>query len=222
MNGKRSWGRRRWVGLLAAVLLIVAVGYLVLGNTGLAAQGIFGFGGNNNSSSSASAQPTTVTIQSADVALDAVSAAGNLALVEEYYVALEVDGVVEKIAVDIGDTVAAGDLLLQLDTTDLERALAQAELAAEKAQLALDELRTPATVTEIAQAEAALREAQEKLADVQAGSSTEEIAAARSSLAAAQSSYSELVAGPSAAELTSAQRRPQEGRGGRGRSPAGL
>jgi HlyD family secretion protein len=202
MNGKRKWGRRRWVGIILAVAVSGAVGYLALGNTGLAAQGIFGFGSNNNSSSSSSAQPPTVTIQPADVALDAVSAAGNLALVEEHYVALDVDGVVETLAVAVGDTVTAGDLLLQLDTTDLERALAQAELTAESAQLALNELRTPATAAELAQAEATLKEAQENLADVQAGPSAEEIAAARSSLAAAQSSYSELAAGPSAAELT--------------------
>ena len=72
-----------------------------------------------------------------------MSAAGSLTLVEEHYVALEMDGVVEKIAVDVGDTVAAGGLLLQLDTTDLERAVAQAELAAESAQLALNEPQPP-------------------------------------------------------------------------------
>ena len=68
-----------------------------------------------------------MAIQSADLAQSAVSAAGNLELVSERSVALGVAGIVEKVAVAVGDHVNAGDLLLKLDTTDLERQLAQAE-----------------------------------------------------------------------------------------------
>ena len=69
----------------------------------------------------------TVTIEPADLAQTAVSAVGNLTLVNEHEVALEVDGIVREIDVNVGDTVKAGDTLLKLDTVDLERAVAQAK-----------------------------------------------------------------------------------------------
>ncbi|MGL4651220.1 MAG: biotin/lipoyl-binding protein, partial [Caldilineaceae bacterium] len=146
-----------------------------------------------------------VQIQSPDVALSATSASGNLALVEERAVPLAVGGIVKTIAVEVGDAVQAGDLLLELDTTDLQRALAQAQLAVESAQIALDDLNEPATAADLAQAEASLAEAEQNLADLLAGPSAAEVAAAQSSLAAAQASYTELLAGPSAAELTQLQ-----------------
>lgn len=190
-NLKQRWGR--WVAMVLIAALIVVGGYLGLSSTGIWA------------ASSADTQTdavTTVTIQSADLATTSVSAGGNLALVEERSVTLAVGGVVESIAVAVGDQVEAGALLLQLDTTELERTLAQAQLQVDSAKLALADLQTPATAAELAQAEAALLEAQETLAEVMAGPSDAEIAAAQSSLAAASSSYSELQAGPSEAELT--------------------
>ena len=193
-------GRRRWVAVVVAAAIVTAGGYLALSKTGVLAQGLLP-GASSQSSPEATTVPT-VTIQPADVTSTAVSASGNLALVDERSVALGVDGVVEKIVVNIVDQVNAGDLILQLDTTALERAVAQAQLQVDSAKIALADLKTPATDAEIAKAEANLRDAQENLAEVKAGPSAEEIAAARSTLAAAQASYSELQAGPSAAELT--------------------
>ena len=46
-----------------------------------------------------------------------VSASGNLELIDERNVALEVDGVVSELDVSVGDKVKAGDVLLRLDTT---------------------------------------------------------------------------------------------------------
>lgn len=190
---------RRWLVYLLVTILVIGSGYLGVTNTNI-------FALNNQAGSSAAedetAQLTTVAVQAADVAQTAVSAAGNLALISQQNVALAVDGIVETINVHAGDTVQAGDILLQLDTTDLERSVATAELSVESAKIALADLQTPATASEIAVAEAALLEAQENLAEVQTGPSAEEIAAARSSLAAAQSSYTELTSGPSADELT--------------------
>ena len=193
-------GRRRWIAIAVAAAIVTVGGYLTVTRTGVLAQGLLPLASSQSSSGSTTAP--TVAIQPADVASTAVSASGNLALVDERSVALGVDGVVEKIVVNIGDQVNAGDLILQLDTTALERAVAQAQLQVDSAKLALADLQTPATDAELAKAEANLRDAQENLAEVKAGPSAAEIAAARSTLAAAQASYSELQAGPSAAELT--------------------
>jgi RND family efflux transporter MFP subunit len=194
-------GRCRWAVVAAATLFLILAGYLALSKTGVLAQGVLMGAGSSQSNTAGTAAPT-VTIQSADLASTAVSASGNLALVDERSVALGVDGVVEKIAVNVGDQVQAGDLLLQLDTTVLERAVSQAQLQVDSAKIALADLQTPATDAEIVKAEANLKDAQEYLAEVKAGPSAEEVAAARSTLAAAQASYTELQAGPSEAELT--------------------
>lgn len=143
----------------------------------------------------------TVAIQPADAVAGAVSASGNLALASQRSVASEVAGVVESIAVEVGDTVAAGDLLLTLDKTELERAVHRAQLSVETSRNALLEASETATASEIAQAEAQLASAQENLADVAAGPSEQEIAAAQAKAAAAWASYNELQAGPSQAEL---------------------
>lgn len=191
---KGNWNKgRRWAGGLLAAGALVFGGYFGLTTTGIWAA---------SAADTATAAVTTVTIQPADLAATTVSASGNLALTAERSVTLAAGGVVENIAVAVGDQVQAGDLLLALDTTELERTLALAQLQVDAAKLALADLQTPATDAELAQAQAALLEAQENLAEVQAGPSSAELAAAQSSLAAAQSGYAELQAGPSEAELT--------------------
>jgi HlyD family secretion protein len=201
MKTKKKWGLGRWLITLVVLAALIGGGYYAVMQMGVLSQ--FGIG-----STQTAAAPTgavslpTVEIQSVDVLQTEVSASGNLALVSERSVALEVDGIVQEVLVDVGATVNAGDVLLRLDTTDLERELALAELSVENAKISLADVQEPASAAELAQAEAALQEAQANLVDVQAGPSDAELAAARSSLAAAQSSYTELTAGPSEAELT--------------------
>lgn len=200
MNSKYFQSWRSWLALLVAVGIIAASSYFVTTQTTIFAQNQSAI--TSQSSDEATTTLTTVAIQPADLAQTAVSAAGNLTLVSERSVALTVDGVVEEIDVAVGDTVKAGAVLLKLDTIELERAVAQAQLNVETAKIALADLQTPATASAIAVAEANLVEAKENLADVKAGPSATEIGAAQSSLAAAQASYNELQAGPSDAEVT--------------------
>lgn len=72
----------------------------------------------------------TVKIQPAANVIGQVSASGKLALAQTHYVVLDVNGEVQTVNVQVGDTVAAGDLLLKLDTTELERAVKRAEINA--------------------------------------------------------------------------------------------
>lgn len=201
MKTKKQWGLGRWLFTLVILAAVIGGGYYAVMQMGVLSQ--FGIGATQTATAPAGAASLpTVAIQSVDVLQTEVSASGNLALVDQRSVALEVDGIVQEVLVDVGDTVQAGDVLLRLDTTDLERELALAELSVENAKISLADVQEPASAADLAQAEAALQEAQANLADVQAGPSAAEIAAARSNLAAAQSSYAELTAGPSEAELT--------------------
>lgn len=183
---------------MLAVVLVIG-GYFTVAETQIVAQVT-----NRDSAQSQeiTAEAMTVPIQSASSIVGAVSASGQIELVSQHYVALDTSGEVKTIAVDVGDLVQAGDLLLSLDAAALERAVTQAELDVDTASNALAQLTEAADAAEIAAAQANLLEAQENLADVLAGPSAEEIAAAQSSLSSAWATYNELLDGPSEAELT--------------------
>ncbi len=131
-----------------------------------------------------------------------VSATGNIQLVEQQSAVFEGSGIIAEVYVDVGDQVAVGDLLLALETDDLERAVRQAELALAVSQNQLDQLLEPATQADIDAAWADLAAAKESLADLQEGPTESERAAAEANLTAAQASYRELLAGLSEAEMT--------------------
>lgn len=97
-------------------------------------------------------------------------------------------GRVEQVYVRVGDTVQAGDVLLQLDTADLLLNVAAAgqNLLLKQASLA-GLLETPGDA-EIAAAQAAVASAQASLDDLLAGSSVEELAASEANLRAAEAS----------------------------------
>lgn len=144
----------------------------------------------------------TVKIQPAANVIGQVSASGKLALAQTHYVVLDVGGEVQAVNVQVGDQVAAGDLLLRLDTVELERAVKRAEISVATAKNSLAQLQKPAAALEIAAAEAELASAQEKLVDAQKPATAAEIAAAKASVSAAWAKYNELTAAKSSAELT--------------------
>ena len=101
-------------------------------------------------------------------------------------------GTVAEVLVDSGDQVAAGDLLVRLDQTDLELAVQQAEAAVAAAEAQLAEVQAGARPEEIAAAEhqladamAALSRAMAQRDQLTAGATEAEIAGAQAELAAA-------------------------------------
>ncbi len=139
----------------------------------------------------------TTLIRPADTAVDRVTAAGNIELVDTVQVVAQVNGYVEEVLVDVGDVIDSGDLLVALERGDLRRAVDQARINLTSAELQLENLLADAGAAELAAAEADLKSAQENLAEVQNGASHGELAAARSSASSAWARYNDLLDGAS-------------------------
>ena len=97
-------------------------------------------------------------------------------------------GRVAKVLVKEGQTVKAGDVLAQLDTTDLEYAVAQAELALASAQAQLLRVQRDPAQYDLAAAEAAVKSAKAAYNKMLAGPTAEEVRVARASLNQAEAS----------------------------------
>jgi HlyD family secretion protein len=74
-----------------------------------------------------------------------VTANGVLQPVRQVALSFDVGGEIESVDVEVGEIVQAGQTLATLDTTDLQRAVDQAELALETAQARLTQLEAQAT-----------------------------------------------------------------------------
>ena len=102
-------------------------------------------------------------------------------------------GTVARVSVEPGDQVAAGDLLVELDRTDLALAVQEAEAAVASAQAQLAQVEAGPRLEEIAAAEhqladavAALARAMAQRDQLAAGTTAAEIAAAQAEVAQAQ------------------------------------
>ncbi len=111
-----------------------------------------------------------------------VSATGVVVPARSATLAFQMSGRVERVLVERADRVEEGEPLIQLDSTDLEYAVSQAQaaLATSHATLALAE--AGARPEEIAALEAQLAAAQAELARLLAGAQPEEIALAQAQL----------------------------------------
>ncbi len=92
-----------------------------------------------------------------------VAASGNVAANQKAELRFASAGTVAEVLVDVGDYVAAGDVLARLNTDDLQRAVRQSELALEQAQLNLEQLTKTASEEDIALARLTLNQAAQSL-----------------------------------------------------------
>jgi HlyD family secretion protein len=149
---------------------------------GLAA---FGLSRTNNSSAAETESNETAVAFIGDLA-ESATASGQIVARQEAALSLAASGIVDQVFVDVGDQVSAGDVLVQLDTAALERAVASAQADVAVAQANLDKLLAGADAADLASAEAAVTSAQTKLDDLLDGPTEEEIAASAASVKAAQ------------------------------------
>ena len=161
---------RRWF-LLAALLAVLPAALLTA------------CAGEPAASTEAGEQIVTAFV--GDLAASA-SASGKVLPQRSAALAVQTPGRVERVLVQEGDVVEAGDALVQLERDDLQAAVdsARQDLAIQQANL--DDLLAEPLPKEIAAAEAAVASAKAQLQDLNDGPRPEEVAAAEANLAAAQ------------------------------------
>ena len=190
---------RWWLWLLLAIV--------ILGGGWIASRQLFA-----NESQGANAADGEIVAAFVGDLSSVTSASGQLVPQREATLSLSIAGQVQSVLVRVGDEVAAGDLLVQLDADALQRAVRSAEqnLAIQEANLA--ELREGASDEDIAAAEASVASAQAQLKGLEDGPTEEDVAAAEANLRAAQASVwaaaeqrDQVADGPTAGELASAE-----------------
>lgn len=197
MTKEKSTKRSRWLWIIAAVA-VIGVGFLaftLVEPTRLLRADADGVG----------AQDSQVAVVALGDLTAEAAASGNVQASREVRLSLGVSGVVDTVAVAVGDQVQAGDVLVQLNTAALERSLANAELSLAIQEANLQDLLGGASAAELASAQAAVASAEANLEKVQAGATAADVQAARASLAAAQASYDKLLAGPDSETVAQAQ-----------------
>jgi HlyD family secretion protein len=128
----------------------VLIGLVLVAAAGLLA----GCGG-----AAAAAEPTDIPVV-ADASAGAVVAEAVIEPARWEQLSFEMGGKVVDVLVVEGSAVKAGDPIARLETDDLDRVLARADLSLRQAQLRLAQLERPADEADIAAAEAAIAAAQ--------------------------------------------------------------
>lgn len=126
----------------------------------------------------------TVTAFRGDLSAS-TGATGKVVAVRAVEVAFTSSGTVTEIPVTVGDKVAVGDLLVQLDNAELSRVVSQAEQNVQSLTAALANLEKPPTPAELRAAETAVSAAQTRLDKLINGPTPDEIAAAEANIKAA-------------------------------------
>ena len=132
-----------------------------------------------------------------------IIAEGRVVPVRSAAVSLPSAGVVISVPVTLGQQVAAGQVLAQLDTRQLALQLAQAEANLATAQAKLNQLSQGPTAQDVTAAQQNIASAQAAYDKVRAGPSASDVTAARAALTAAQQNYASVRAGPTAEQLSS-------------------
>ncbi len=143
---------RTWIILIVVLLLAAGSGYVVY--TRYFALAL----------AEEPQEPTlqTATVYRGDIVITA-DGSGELVPAAEVELTFRTNGVLGEALVEVGDQVQEDDVLARLETDDLERALANADVEVELAQLDLADVREGPTDADLADASAALRGAQAEL-----------------------------------------------------------
>jgi len=105
---------------------------------------------------------TTGQVRRGDLVIS-VGGTGVLNPADEVDLGFQAEGYLDEVLVEVGDRVQAGDLLARQETGALERAVAEADIDARRAQLNLDGVSEAATDAELADAQATVANAQSSL-----------------------------------------------------------
>lgn len=209
---KEFWQKRKWwiVGGIAVLLLALVAVPLLIGPADGTRRPAFGPGA-AQAQTKIDTTGERVEAFMGDLSNEA-TAAGEVIAQRQAALAITGSGTIDKVLVRVGDTVQAGDPLVQLNATDLARTVesAQQALAVQEANLAT--LIAAPTAGTLASAEASVASAQAALDDLLDGPGENELAAAEATLRAAQADVSaasarlnSAAAAPDAAAVQAAQ-----------------
>lgn len=196
--GARFWRpSRRLATMLVIAAIVLAGGYAIYQRF--------------TSAPEAAPEFQTVPVQTGPL-VSTVTSSGTLATTRQAELSFTAAGRLAEMNVQVGDTVKASQVLAQLDTTDLEIKVAQAESAVRVSQIKVDQLSEGATAEEIEAARAAVDAALVKFQDTAAGATQTDLEAAQGAveqakiaLASAEAKLEELRSGATQADLSSAQ-----------------
>ncbi len=118
----------------------------------------------------------------------AATASGQIDSLARAELAVNLQGLVTRVNVRVGDSVETGDVLIEFDTTELEFAVRSAEQNLVNQQAALADLNEPASEADLASAKAAVASAQARLEKLEIGADEFDIAVAEANLRSAQAS----------------------------------
>jgi len=106
---------------------------------GLAVSGYYGWNTwqKSKAASAEPGRPTTAIAETRDITF-AVNAAGEIAPAEQVSVRPEINGLLEKLPVDIGDVIKKDDLLFKLDDSELQQQKASNLTDIEKCKLGVE------------------------------------------------------------------------------------
>lgn len=144
-----------------------------------------------------------------------VETTGKLQAEKSAKLSFKTSGRVEKVLVEQGDKVKAGDVLAELDTSAQRRALAEAATQLEISKLKQKQAQEGAKPQDIAAATADLNGAVARLNQTRSGGRPEDIAAAQALLNQAQARLDALRKGPTREELAAAQARLDQAKANR-------
>jgi len=126
---------------------------------------------------------------------------------EEILISTEMSGPILALYAEEGDSVSAGQVLAQLDTSVLDAQIQQAEAALQSAEAQVAQVKAGASLQEVAVAEAAVAIAEEGVASAEKAVETAQGkgVAAQATLQAAQAELARLRAGPDPYEVSLAE-----------------
>ncbi len=157
--------------------------------------------GRANQAAAASSEGEIVTAFTGNLEASA-TASGQVTARREASLSAEMSSVVTEVKVRVGDEVAAGDVLVQMATTDLALNVTNAELNLRLREASLADLLADPYAADIASAEAAVKSAQADLDNLLDGPSEEDIALAGISVRSSQASVASAAAGLGGAQAT--------------------
>jgi RND family efflux transporter MFP subunit len=166
----QSKGQRR--GLKTSQVVMLAVAFFVSIAIGYAGFQQF------SPAAAATTQASTFTVRRGTLA-STISMTGSVSAVSQANLAFGSDGKLTTLNVKVGDLVKKGDLLAQIETSDLELSVAQAEVSLEQAKLALSDLKAGPKEAKLAATKASYDSAVTKLNELKAKPKEADVAAAK-------------------------------------------